>query len=285
MKLKNLIKSILFILGLPLILFIGITAWIYFSYDVEKLSHSYPIFDLEKKDYVFHAKKPQSWATLKEISEEAKWAVVISEDWAFYEHQGIDFRQLGIALEESVKEKELVRGASTISQQVVKNVFLSQDRTLWRKFKELILTIKLEKEIGKDKILETYLNIVELGKDLYGIKKASAYYFNSLPNYLSAREGAFLAMLLPSPVKYSISFRNKELSEFAHHQINSILLKLKQAKIISEEKRQEAMEEKFSWEKTEIVLETNEFDESDSESDYYDFNVYSEDGVNIHTQP
>lgn len=283
MKKNVFFKLILLIFMLPIVCLLGTTLWLYTTYDVAKLYTTYPTYNTSKKDYEFLTKKPKSWASLNEISHQAKWAIVVSEDWAFYQHQGIDFLQLSKALEESFKEKEFVRGASTISQQVVKNVFLSQDRTLWRKFKELILTLKLERVVKKDKILEVYLNIVELGKDLYGIKNASSYYFNLNPNSLSAREGAFLAMLLPSPVKYSVSYRNKELSEFATHQINSILLKLRQAKIIDEDQRQTALLQKFSWEKKDLNEEYFEPTEEVNEN-YYDFNVYSEDGVNIHTQ-
>jgi monofunctional biosynthetic peptidoglycan transglycosylase len=163
----------------------------------------------------------------------------VSEDWAFYDHEGIDVNQIQVVVEESLEEGEFVRGASTITQQVVKNVFLSNERTLIRKFKEVILASSLEKEFSKDEILEFYFNLVELGDGIYGIKAASELYFQKHPKDLNGKEGAFLAMLLPSPKKYAQSFRQEGLTAFASEQIDNILIKLRQAKIINEDKRLE----------------------------------------------
>src|SRR5690606_18553308 len=119
------------------------------------------------------------------------------------------------------------------------------ERSLWRKFKEFILTYKMERMLSKNKILEIYLNIVELGEGIYGIKQGSFHYFKKHPRTLSAREGAFLAMLLPSPVKYSQSFKRKKLSLFAATQIQKILSKLQRAHILDEEEVQIAQQERF----------------------------------------
>lgn len=262
-------KKVFFISFLFFVILLNIPAWIYFSMDISDLD------DLR-------ASRKGDWVSSGQVSHVAKWAILVSEDWAFYDHKGIDYVQLQKVIEESYKEGALVRGASTISQQVVKNVYLTHDRSLWRKFKEFLMTIKLEKEVSKEKILETYLNIAELGKDIYGLKKASSVYFSKLPSELTAREGAFLAMLLPSPVKYSISFRNQELTEFAHQQVSNILFKLKQAKIITDEERIMAMQERFSWERREVIYPDNEesdmlLDEDDS---YFDYDIYSESDSN-----
>lgn len=215
---------------------------------IKLLSSHYPVFNKEKNDYVLSPVKPHHWVKYNQISYEAKWAIVVSEDWAFFDHEGIDIRQLKIVLEESLEEGEFTRGASTITQQVIKNVVLSPERTISRKLKEILLTKELEKALSKEKILEIYLNIVELGKDIYGIYEASYYYFNKHPRNLNAREGAFLAMLLPSPIKYSVSFKEKKLTEFASEQIDSILVKLRQAKILTEEQRQSELKKRFFWE-------------------------------------
>lgn len=212
------------------------------------LSGYYPIYDKDKAKYVLSPVRPSSWVKLDKISYVARWAIIVSEDWAFYEHKGIDFRQLKIAIEESIEEGELTRGASTITQQVIKNLVLSPKREISRKLKEVILAYQLEKNLSKDQILEIYLNFVELGSGIYGIKNASFYYFNKHPKDLTAKEGAFLAMLLPSPKKYSQSFYDKELTSFAKEQIQSILIKLRQAKVINETERKEALTQRFFWE-------------------------------------
>lgn len=262
-------KKLFFFFLFVFFIVLSVPAWIYISMDISELDK-------------LKASRKGDWVSLNNVSHVAKWAILVSEDWAFYDHKGIDYIQLQKVIEESYQEGEFVRGASTISQQVVKNVYLSHDRSLKRKFTEFLMTIKLEKEVSKDKILETYLNIAELGRDIYGIKKASAFYFEKSPNALTAREGAFLAMLLPSPVKYSVSFRNKELTDFAHQQVTNILYKLRQAKIITEDERVASMQERFSWEVSEAIYLDNESGEEliDEEESFLDFDVYSDSEVN-----
>ncbi len=170
--------------------------------------------------------RPVKWVGVDQVSKIAVSAIVISEDDAFYQHNGYDFNQLIEAYKRDMEEHRFVRGGSTITQQVVKNVYLTGEKTLWRKVKELVLALRLEKQVGKRKILETYLNVAEFGEGLYGIGPASNYYFQKSPAELNAKEGAFLAMLLPSPKRYSISFRKRELSPFARSIIASILEKL-----------------------------------------------------------
>ncbi len=222
-------------------------AFIYLKTDVEQLKTKHVQYNSKTQSYEL-VKKSNKWVPINEISKVAKWAIVISEDWAFYEHHGIDFKQLEIVIEESLEEKELVRGASTITQQVAKNIYLSNERSLFRKIKEAIIAYKLETNLTKDVILSQYLNLIHLGEGIHGIKEASRLYFNKSASNLTAREGAFLAMLLPSPVKYSTSFRKKELTPFATEIIESILKKLKQAKVITVEQMEAEMDDQFNWE-------------------------------------
>ncbi len=252
---------------LLLSLFSGFALFLWHTPDVEKLSAQYPIYNLKNKKYEIQNSKPSSWVSISDVSEYAKWAMVVSEDWAFYDHNGIDLRQLRIAIGESIKQGKLVRGASTITQQVVKNTLLTSERSLWRKFREMIMSYKLERIIGKERILEIYLNIVELGKDIYGIKNASMYYFNKPPARLTAREGAFLAMLLPSPVKYGTSFKKKKLTPFAKDVIDSILVKLRQAKVYDEEQRLLESQKLYYWE----VMDSSTPIE---DSDHLDYTIY-----------
>ena len=114
---------------------------------------------------------------------------------------------------------------------------MDKDKNLWRKLKELVLAVQLEEVVGKRKILETYLNVAEWGEGIYGIKAAARHYFDKEPSELNAREGAFLAMLLPSPKRYSQSFRAKKLTDYARETVDSILTKMTQAHYITEEQR------------------------------------------------
>ncbi len=179
--------------------------------------------------------KPPSWANLREISPIAVAAIVMSEDSAFWQHNGFDWDQLRDAMETNLKKGRFARGGSTITQQVIKNVYLSREKTILRKIKEAVLTMRIERHVNKKRILEIYLNVAELGPGIYGIGPAAHYYFHKSPSELNAREGAFLAMLLPSPKRYGVSFRKKALTPFARHAIHGILVKLLAANRLTEE--------------------------------------------------
>lgn len=183
-----------------------------------------------------------------DISKAAIGAVIVSEDWSFFSHEGFDAEQLKEAIKEDFAERRFARGASTLTMQVVKNVFLSQEKSLWRKFKELILAVRLDRHVSKRKILETYFNMAEWGEGIYGIGPAAHHYFSKSPSQLTPREAAFLAMLLPSPKKYSQSFRSKKLTPFANRMIRSILKKMAKARYITEEDRAVALSTPLSWE-------------------------------------
>jgi monofunctional biosynthetic peptidoglycan transglycosylase len=211
--------------------------------DINKLEKEYVKSNVDKKhkvSYEIVSKKPKSWVNLSDISPHAVKAIMLSEDWFFYGHDGIDISQVKEAALEGLTSGK-VRGASTISQQVTKNLFLSHDRTIKRKFRELLTTLYLEKKVSKDKILEIYLNIIQYGKGLYGIKNASWKYFRKSPKNLNAYEGAFLAMLLPSPVRYAQSYKEKKLTKFAKTTMDNIIDKMVLAKVLT---KKEANQEK-----------------------------------------
>ena len=233
------------------VLLIGAISFVllmFYANDVEKLVQNYPYFDEKTKSYQFTSVRPKSWISIDSIAKEVQWAIIVSEDWAFFEHEGLDLEQIKIAATESIKQEKFVRGASTITQQIIKNTILTSKKSLWRKFQEAILSYKIEQFLSKDKILEIYLNIIELGEDLYGVGPASFHYFGKHPSKLTAREGAFLAMLLPSPVKYSVSFKKKELTPFARGIVDSILIKMRQAKVYSKLDWLKNRKKFFSWE-------------------------------------
>jgi len=138
------------------------------------------------------------WVAYDRISLEAKKAVVAAEDMSFFSHNGFDAHELRIAARDAVQGKR-VRGASTITQQVAKNLWLSPSRSPLRKLRELVLTRQLEEHLSKRRILELYLNIAQFGPDVYGIESASRRYFGIAAGDLDADRAAQLAAGLPRP--------------------------------------------------------------------------------------
>lgn len=221
--------------------------------DVKVLKDHYPI-PLEKK---FKKEKPKNWIDIKTLPKKVYGAIIVSEDWEFFQHQGFDLPQMQEALLEDLKTGTFKRGGSTITQQVVKNIFLTSEKTLMRKYKELILSTELEETYDKYKILELYLNIAEMGPDIYGIESAALYYFKKHAQNLRPKEAAFIAMLLPSPKRYSVSFRKKELTRYANRIIESILNKMQKGGFISAEVLYEELSIPLAFEKTRVLPEEN----------------------------
>jgi monofunctional glycosyltransferase len=143
--------------------------------------------------------KNRYWTPSASIPSEMKWAVILAEDASFYKHEGIDVKAIKEAIKYDLEQKSFARGASTITQQVAKNLFLSREKTLTRKAKELYLAKRMEQELTKARIIELYLNVVELGPMVYGIGHGAQYYFGKPAAQLTPRECAFLAAMLPGP--------------------------------------------------------------------------------------
>jgi len=207
-----------------------------FVKEIELLRQGHIQIELKKGDsphYHIIKKIPKGYVALSEIPFHVSHAILVSEDWSFYLHAGMDFHQLRKALRENLRGKRHMRGASTITQQLIKNLFLTHEKTLWRKLKEAILSLYLELRLPKKKILELYLNAIQYGDNIYGIQQAAYYYFNRPVSELSAKEGAFLAMLLPNPVRYAESFKQKMLTPYAEKTMAQILFKMKIAGFIS----------------------------------------------------
>lgn len=162
------------------------------------------------------ARRRQHWVALSGISKHAVAAVLISEDASFYVHEGVDSAEMRNALEEAWKKGRLGRGASTISQQLAKNLWLSTDRSLLRKAKELVLTRRLEDALTKKRILTLYLNVVEWGQGVYGIEAGAREHFGVSASQLTVAQGAILAAMLPAPRKRSPSSGSRALWRRAH---------------------------------------------------------------------
>jgi monofunctional biosynthetic peptidoglycan transglycosylase len=181
------------------------------------------------------------YVKLGSISAHARNAVIVSEDSAFYNHNGFDWSELRESFQTNLDKGEWARGGSTITQQLAKNVYLTKEKSLLRKVREALITVQIEDNLKKDEILEKYLNVVEFGQDLYGIGPAARYYFQKSASELTPAEGAYLAFLLPNPKKYNVSFHKKQLTTFARKQIRTIVERLFRFKKISEMDYQESL--------------------------------------------
>lgn len=202
----------------------------------------------EKASIRIVKQRPASWVDLNQISKVAWSAIVMSEDDAFWTHNGFDWNQMWDAFQTNLEKHKFVRGGSTITQQVIKNVYLSNEKTLLRKAKEAFLTMRIERHVSKKRILEIYLNVAEFGPGVYGIGHASQYYFQKNASQLNSKEGAFLAILLPSPKRYSVSFRKRALTPFANDAVAGLLGKLLAAHRISETEYERALTTPLSFE-------------------------------------
>lgn len=166
------------------------------------------------------AKKYQIWMPIEQISPHLHRAVLAGEDARFFEHNGFDWDAIEKAWEEAQREGEkeakaegdydpeswippmpsFKRGASTLTQQLAKNLYLSEDRNFLRKGREALITYFLERELSKKRIMEIYLNVIEWGDGIYGAEAASRFYFNKSASNLSANEAAYLSAMIPSPL-------------------------------------------------------------------------------------
>lgn len=189
----RLVKRTLLFLFLGHLIYIVLLKWVDPPITITQLS-SWVSGDGLKRDYV----------SLKDISRQMRLAVIASEDQKFTTHTGFDWKSIDKAIKHNEKKPKKVRGASSISQQVAKNVFLWQGRSWIRKGLEVYFTKMIEWIWGKERILEVYLNVVEMGKGIYGAQAAAQSYFKKDAAKLSRREAAMIASCLPNPKRYTV---------------------------------------------------------------------------------
>jgi penicillin-binding protein 1A len=186
----------------------------------------------------FYDRKFRIWTPIAALPKVVIQAVVIAEDDTFFGHHGVNYQATWDALVVDVQRKKLSRGGSTITQQMIKNVLLSKEKTFTRKVREFILARKAEEILSKRRILEIYLNEVEWGDDIYGIAAASRYYFDKIPSELTAGEAALLAGMLPNPHYYE-PFKRPEK---ARRRQKQVLFNMRQAGILTEEEYRSALD-------------------------------------------
>ena len=200
---RFLVKSFIFLFISFVVLLIGLYTYAYLSPKLDlKTSGSLYLYD-NKNDLIYQGSRSNEWANLEDISDNLKNAVIAVEDKNFYNHHGFDYLRIAKAMLTNIKKKSIVQGASTISQQYIKNLYLDFDKTWKRKAEEAMLTLELEVHYDKDDILEGYLNTINYGQGNMGIVNASSYYFNKKPSELTLEEAIILAGIPKNPAGYN----------------------------------------------------------------------------------
>ncbi|HEU5360693.1 MAG TPA: monofunctional biosynthetic peptidoglycan transglycosylase [Candidatus Deferrimicrobiaceae bacterium] len=179
------------------------------------------------------------WTPVSVVPASLKKAVIAAEDANFYTHEGVDYEAIREAIKTDIQKGRFVRGGSTITQQLAKNLFLSREKTVSRKIKEYILARRIDDRLSKSRILELYLNVVELGPMIYGVGHASRYYFGKPASALTVRESAFLASMLPGPKVYN-PYRNLDR---VMRRSDRILRRMVAARMITDEEYRAALAE------------------------------------------
>ncbi len=230
-------KKRIYITGFILIALISTLVWLFIHSlpDVRPLNN--PQYNMRlvvsdwggrKSLFILGPRNPR-WTPLSEVSPVLKWAVIVAEDDTFYQHSGFNFAAMRDALWENIKRLKPLRGGSTITQQLAKNLYLSKRKTLFRKLKEAAITWRLEKHLSKDRILELYLNLIEWGPGVYGVSEGSRYYFYKSPSDLNFFESVLLAAIIPSPKGYyPLRYPQKAMKRY-----RTVLLLMHTAKLIT----------------------------------------------------
>lgn len=181
------------------------------------------VHDIGIEKTIDQVRTKSDYTELEHISKNFLNATVSIEDKRFYRHSGIDYISICRAIVLNIRERELVSGGSTISQQVSKNLFLTFDKTLERKATEYFITRRIESLYSKDEILELYVNIINYGDNNIGINQASLNYYKKTPNMLSLSEAVLLAGLPQSPANYGLSSNYTEAIIRSEHVINAMI--------------------------------------------------------------
>jgi monofunctional biosynthetic peptidoglycan transglycosylase len=242
LKFKNIV------LGILIALFVAATVYIVQLYislpDVSGLKSHNPkttsLMEMRKRLAAregIEFKVNQEWVSFKNIPQLLKDTVRIAEDFSFYWHKGIDYEELKESIKKNIKEKRFARGGSTITQQLAKNLYLSNKKSITRKIKEFFIAKRLEKALTKDRIFELYLNVIELGPGIFGVETASLRYFGCTVSELTLGKIVRLVAILPRPLRTD----PRGHSPWLRWRCNFLLQKLRLYEYITEESYQETI--------------------------------------------
>lgn len=213
------------------------------------------VYNLERFDWNKKNSAPvKKYVPLHQISPELRTAVIISEDDTFFGHSGINLNELKKAFQENFEKKRYARGASTITMQLARNIFLTKQKTLIRKFKEMYLAKRIEKVWSKQQIFEYYLNIAEWGDNIYGAEAAAWFYFDKPASQLNLAEASILAGILPNPVVLN-PFNNWEA---ARKRQSRVLKLIRNARLISKDEYESLSSQPIYLRGSQPVLEQEE---------------------------
>ncbi len=201
--LRFMMKSCIFGFLSFIIVIVGLYTYAYLSPKLElRTAGQFYLYD-NKDELVYQGSKTRKWVDLEDVNYNLINAVVSIEDKNFYKHHGFDYLRIAKAMYQNIKNGKITQGASTISQQYIKNIYLDFNTSWKRKIEEAFLTLELEVHFSKDEILEGYLNNINYGQGNYGIGNASRYYFNKEPLDLTLEEALILAGIPNSPEYYN----------------------------------------------------------------------------------
>jgi penicillin-binding protein 1A len=237
-----------------LIFLVGISLFIYYARDLPRpekflereFIQSTKIYDRTGKILLFeiYGEEKREYVPLEKIPVSLREAVIVAEDSNFYHHFGIDPRAIGRAILADLKLRKPIQGASTIPQQLIRSSFLTREKTLKRKIKEIILTLELDRRYSKDQILEWYLNQIPFGPNIYGVQAASKSYFGKSVSEVSLAESAILAAAIRAP-SYFYPY-GEHLNELLERK-NYILDRMANFGYISQEEREKAKKEEIKF--------------------------------------
>jgi monofunctional biosynthetic peptidoglycan transglycosylase len=212
MKRSLAIGSLFFLLGIGYLVFAAVTVP-----DVSSLKKTNPTVTamMEQRAAEQHIKvRPiRTWVPFNSISPHLRNAVLIAEDSGFFQHSGYDVEEMKESVKRNWRERRFARGASTITQQLAKNLYLSTSRNPLRKVREFFIAQQLERNLTKARIFEIYLNVIEWGDGIYGIEPAARRYFGKSASELLPEEAAVLAAMIPNPRRYTPSRNLKYLEK------------------------------------------------------------------------
>jgi monofunctional biosynthetic peptidoglycan transglycosylase len=204
------IGSLIFLLGIG---YVGFT--LATLPDVASLKSTNPtvtaMMEQRAEENHIEPQKIKAWVPYSRVSPHLRNAVIIAEDSAFFQHSGYDIDEIRESVKRNWHEKRFARGASTITQQLAKNLYLSTSRNPTRKFRELLIAQELERNLSKQRIFEIYLNVIEWGDGIYGAEPAARRYFGKSASALRPEEAAILAAMIPNPRRYTPARNRKYL--------------------------------------------------------------------------
>jgi len=248
--------------GFVLILFL----FFYYTYDLprpEKFTETPFIQSTKIYDrtgnvllYDIYGEEKRVIVSFDKISDSLKYAVLVAEDERFYQHKGIDIRGIIRSLLVDLRLRSRQQGGSTITQQLIRSVYLTKQKTIERKVREIVLSIELERRYSKDQVFDWYLNKIPFGENAYGAEAASQTYFNKPASDLSLAESATLAALIPAPSYYSPYGTHK--NELLQRK-NVIIDKMARLKYITADQAREAKEEVLAFSDSKIFIKASHF--------------------------